>query len=581
MVFPAQHSGQSLRLPSPPLVLSRLLTMLAEDRSSAIELAEVLLEDPGLTARILRVANSPFYNFSNKIETVSHAIALLGCQTIRILCASESFLAIFPRRKGSLSVLFQNYCQHSLVTALMAKVLAEELAVGVDSEKVFIAGLLHDIGKPVLWYNFLERASVYHDLRSRDLSERESERLAYGVDHTEAGAWVAGEWGLDSEFAKAMAHHHESPAICHETAATTLSGHTLSGLVGLANILSKCLELKDGKLTFGDMVGKFTLPSLSGLDWQRIVSLYAEQAPLYGLEQASGQSLANRKPHSMTVGKPEDRVNDDDPESGYEELLQRSLTLFKAYSSFLENFKLTDIFAGILENLGGLSGVAAVYILLYRSREQSLVVQTATGEGASERLGQRLLLVTDELENLQQQDDQLSSFNNQRQNLNDNSLVRKLKALFLCPQKSEQGIFLPVYSERRLVGAFCLRLEGESVEKDPIFRELLLGHAIQLALAIRFYHLSRKLQTLGGSGSGESVSSSLVLGHALKAPLAALQENLYMLDQEGRNAGSSRAGYRHIYCQKMKRALEEINAVISRYTTLPQEARGFSESLVS
>ncbi len=116
----------------------------------------MILEDPGLTARVLRVANSPFYNFSNKIETVSHAIALLSCRTIRILCASESFLAIFPRRRGHFAARFQDYCRHSLTTALLAKIIAEELNLPIDSEKVFIAGLLHDIGKPVLWYNFLQ-----------------------------------------------------------------------------------------------------------------------------------------------------------------------------------------------------------------------------------------------------------------------------------------------------------------------------------------------------------------------------------------------------------------------------------------
>ena len=147
MVFPAQHSGQSLRLPSPPTVLSRLLTMLAEDRSSAAELAAVILEDPGLTARILRVANSSFYNFSNKIETVNHAIALLGCQTIRILSASESFLAIFPRRKGSFISLFKNYCQHSLATALLAKILAEEMAVWLKAQDVAATVTHRDIGR--------------------------------------------------------------------------------------------------------------------------------------------------------------------------------------------------------------------------------------------------------------------------------------------------------------------------------------------------------------------------------------------------------------------------------------------------
>ncbi|MEA1921217.1 MAG: HDOD domain-containing protein [Pseudomonadota bacterium] len=584
MVFPAQNSSQSMRLPSPPMVLSRLLKMLAEDRSSADELAEVILEDPGLTTRILRIANSPFYNFSNKIVTVSHAIALLGCQSIRILCASESFLAIFPRRKGSFTSLFQNYCQHSLATALLAKILAEEMAVDIDSEKVFIAGLLHDIGKPVLWYNFLDKAPVYHDLRSRDLSEMDAERLAYGVDHTEAGAWVAGEWGLDSELAKVMARHHESRAYNSGNTAANLSGYSLAELVGLADILSRCLEFKDGEPTFGDAAESFTLQRLAGLDWQRVVSIFVEQAPVYGLEQVSGQSLVDRKPHASTDCKIEGKVVDADTEADYEELLQRSLTLFKAYNSFLENFKLNDIFAGIIENLRNLSGVAAASIMLYKSREQTLTVRTATGEDSSERLGRRLLLVAGDLEKLQQQDELLLSFNNNQQpkdKVADNTLEHKLAFLFLSHEKSEQGVFLPVFSERRLVGAFCLKLNDEGGEDNLIFKELLFGHAVQLALAIRFYHLSHKLQVLRENGGSSSSSSSLVMGHALKAPLATLRENIYMLNQEGRNAGFARSGYRHIYCQKMDRALSEINAIISRYTTSPKEERGLPESLAS
>lgn len=568
MVFPAQHSGQSLRLPSPPTVLSRLLKMLAEDRSSAVELAEVILEDPGLTARILRVANSSFYNFSNKIETVSHAIALLGCQSIRILCASESFLAIFPQRKGNFTSLFKNYCQHSLVTALLAKILAEELGVAIESEKVFIAGLLHDIGKPVLWYNFLEKSSLYHDLRSRDLSEREAERLAYGVDHTEAGAWVAGEWGLDSEFAKTMAYHHENKACCAGTAARTLADHSMAELVGLANILSKCFEPKAGKLIFGVMVEKITLTRLSGFDWQRVAYLFAEQAPLYGLDQVSEQLTGGR---SQAV-KPESVIDNKDSDSGHEELVQRSFALFKAYSSFLDNFKLTDVFAGILENLINISGVSASFIMLYKSREQSLTVRNAAGKGASLRLGKRLLLDASDLENLKGRENPICSFSNDPQEINGNSLVRKLATLFLDPQKSEQGLLLPVYSECRLIGAFALKLETAGAEDDLIFKELLLGHAVQLALAVRFYQLSQKIQVLGAAET--SISSALVLGHALKVPLTTLRENIYMLDQDGRNARSSRTGYSHIYSQKIKHALEDINASISRYTSPSKEATG-------
>jgi len=567
MSFPACHSSQDLRLPSPPTVLSRLLTMLAEDRSSAVELADVILEDPGLTTRILRVANSPFYNFSNKIETVSHAIALLGCQSIRILCASESFMAIFPRRKGNFTVLFQNYCQHSLTTALLAKILAEEMAVQVESEKVFIAGLLHDIGKPVLWYNFLDQAAIYHDLRARGLSEREAERLSYGVDHAEAGAWVAGEWGLDSELAKSMARHHERQYSGDGIEGKALSEYSLEELVGLADILAKCLELRDGKLAFQDAAERYVSHRLQGLDWRGVVSLFADQAPLYGLELIPELSVDSFNSDAKGSSRAVVGVRGDEPEAAYENLLERSLTLFKAYSSFLDNFKLTDIFAGIRENLLTLAGVQAVYIMLYKSKEQSLIIQTAAGdETAADRLGQRLLLTGDEFSALREAKDLLRSFNSS-QHADADSLNRKLKTIFLHAQKVEQGIFLPVYSERRLIGAFCLKLEAESSADDPIFRELLFGHAVQLALAVRFYHLTQKLKTLAESATN-SESSTLVMGHALKAPLATLRENIYMLDQEGRNAGFARSGYRHIYCKKMKQALEDVNSLIARYATV-------------
>ncbi|NPA25639.1 MAG: HDOD domain-containing protein [Deltaproteobacteria bacterium] len=575
MTFPARKSGQNLRLPSPPMVLSRLLTMLAEDRSSADELADVILEDPGLTARILRVANSPFYNFSNKIETVSHAIALLGCRSIRILCASESFLAIFPQRKGNFTSIFQDYCRHSLATALLAKIMAEEMAVPLDSEKIFIAGLLHDIGKPVLWYNFLEQAEFYHDLTGRGMNEREAERLAYGVDHSEAGAWVAGEWGLDSELAKTMAHHHEN-CYCGETVPKEISDYSLLEIVVLANTFAKCLELKDGKIVFAPVVERYVSQRLPGLDWTGVALLFAEQAPLYEIEQLA--ELNGRKASARTRAETAATVAGDENDPAYEELLQRSLTLFKAYNSFLENFRLTDIFAGILENLSSLTGVEAVSIMLYKSREQSLTVQTAAGADHEVKLGKRLLLSGEELTRLRELDNLAISFNGYSRK-EGKVLETRLATMFLPAASDNHGLFLPVYGERNLVGAFCLELAGEKLEEDAVFRELLLGHAVQLALAIRFYHLTRKLRLLKEADA--STTSSLVLGHALKDPLRVLRENIYLLDQEGKNASLNRSGYRHIYCQKIKQALEDVNALVARYATSPHEERNYSESLAS
>jgi transcriptional regulator with GAF, ATPase, and Fis domain len=294
-----------------------------------------------------------------------------------------------------------------------------------------------------------------------------------------------------------------------------------------------------------------------------VVSLFADQAPLYGLEL----SVDSIDPDAKKSGRAVVGVRAEEPEAAYENLLERSLTLFKAYSSFLDNFKLTDIFAGIRENLSTLAGVQAVYIMLYKSKEQSLVIQTAAGdETAAARLGQRILLTGDEFSDLREAKDLLRSFNSNQHSADADSFNHKLKTIFLHSQKLEQGVFLPVYSERRLIGAFCLKLEAESSADDPIFRELLFGHAVQLALAVRFYHLTQKLKTMAESAT-TSESSTLVMGHALKAPLATLRENIFMLDQEGRNAGFARNGYRHIYCKKMKQALEDVKSLSARYTT--------------
>jgi putative nucleotidyltransferase with HDIG domain len=289
MSFPARYIGQNLQLPSPPLVLSRLLQMLSEEDTSIDDLTEVILEDPGLTTRILQVANSSYYGFSNKIETVSHAIALIGSRAIRMLCASESFLVIFPQHEGNFALVFYKYCRHSLATALLAKIMNESLELVLDSEKAFIAGLLHDIGKPVLWYNFLEEADFYHDLRARGVGERDAERLAYGADHTEVGAWVAGEWGLDNELAKTMARHHEN-LVLNDSYQKNPRDYSLTDIVSLANILAKCFRFRNGRLGFAEVVDRFIQHKIPGLDWKEVAVAFSEQASQYGFRQLEDEA---------------------------------------------------------------------------------------------------------------------------------------------------------------------------------------------------------------------------------------------------------------------------------------------------
>ncbi|MBN2706454.1 MAG: HDOD domain-containing protein [Deltaproteobacteria bacterium] len=572
MASPDPEFFSKLSLPSPPVVLSQLLKMLAEDRSSATELAEVVLKDPGLTARVLRIANSPFYSFSNKIVTVSHAIALLGFRTIRIICAGESFLAIFPARLKGVSRLFHNYCRHSLLVALLARNLAESLAPELDSEKVFIAGLLHDMGKPVLWYNFPEQAAIYNDLRRRDFSESEAEQLAYGIDHATVGAWVAGEWGLDSELAKTMAHHHEVQSASMLDAPPVPAEYSLLKIVGLANILARCLQVEDGgRPPAAAVVDLFVRRNLPGLDWPKLFARLSEEAGLYEIDlspvgvEDNGVAAA-RSSESF----PESKVGKEAEADGGEELLRRSLTLFNAYNSFLDNFNLNDIFAGSLVGLRSLPGVVSVWLMLYRPREEALVIQSAAGACGAKTAGHSFVLEKSEVESLRSVERLL--FPRAQAGLRpapETALEKRLAGFFL-DRVRERGLFLPVFSENRLLGGFCLGLDNGFNEDDVLLSEMLSGYAVQLVLALRFYKLSRKLQLR----DRPSPISPLMLAYALKTPLAVLQENIYLLEQEGRNAGFARTGYRQIYCQKMRRALEDIAAVMARCANNEESSKG-------
>lgn len=537
----------SLRLPSPPSVLARLLKMLAEDRSSAAQLAEIILEDPGLTARILRQANSPYYGFGNKIVTVSHAIALLGCQNIRILCASEAFLAIFPRSQTKFQKLFTDYCRHSVLTALLAKILGERLEDEADAEKYFIAGLLHDIGKPVLWYNFPEQADLYLEMLDRGAADCEIERLVYGIDHAEVGSWVVEEWGLDTVFAKAVAHHHDlwTPARPGEAAAVAV--FSPAKLVGLANLLAGCLD-NGGREPISDKAGEvFFQRYLPGLEWSDILAAIIREATAFGLEI----SLVSPS------GSPVEDENEED--KAYEDLMRQALNLFRAYDVFLENFKISDVFAGIRQGLSGLAGVKAVQLLLYRQQDEILKIQDATDENNSS-----YQLKSVEVEALQGAENLFFYFSLRDTDGAGGFPGTRFTRFAQSPEADDKGVFLPVFRKQTLLGGFLLHLSAEAFADSGVFQEIVFGYAVQMALAIRFYRLGRQLQT-ALDGAQNTGASAIVLAQAMANPLARLRENVYMLEQEGRNGGFARTGYRHIYCQKMRRALDEIASLTARF----------------
>ena len=229
--------GQVDDLVSLPGVFIRINEMIESQESTAVEIAGVLSQDPGLTVRLLRIANSPFYGLSKEVDSVARAVTIIGTQRLRDLvlatCAVEAFEGI-PNEL----VTMDDFWSHSLYCGLIAKHLAEQSGMK-ESDSLFIAGLLHDIGQLIMFRQFPE-ASLQVLLQELDQVDGPdmivSEKEIIGFDHAHLGGAVIAHWHLPPIFVETISCHHEPEQ------ATDYPKQT--AIVHIANTLAVLAELK-------------------------------------------------------------------------------------------------------------------------------------------------------------------------------------------------------------------------------------------------------------------------------------------------------------------------------------------------
>ncbi len=196
-------------LPGIPVVASKVMAAAADPNSSADDLRAIIEMDPALAARILKVANSSLYSFSRSIETLRHAISLLGFRTVENLVMAASLRDVFKNFGLSEKLLWE----HATLSGAVAARFSTLDAIDVERESAFTAGLLHDLGKIALANSARER---YQKIVMRTYNEgvafHEAEREEFGFDHAELGALVAEKWKLPKRLVNAIRHHHHEPA---------------------------------------------------------------------------------------------------------------------------------------------------------------------------------------------------------------------------------------------------------------------------------------------------------------------------------------------------------------------------------
>jgi putative nucleotidyltransferase with HDIG domain len=193
------------KIPSPPLVVTKVLHMLKDPDFSVRQLSRIISDDPSLASRTLALSRSARYAQRRQPKTVHEAILILGLQTLRnivLATAAQSFLA----RNSKLAAKLWS---HSLGAALAARILSQRSGFG-DAELAFLAGLLHDVGEMVLLNGDprgFER--IVEEVQQNKTSLIDKEKHTYAFDHASIGVALLEFWNIDSQISDAVLRHHE------------------------------------------------------------------------------------------------------------------------------------------------------------------------------------------------------------------------------------------------------------------------------------------------------------------------------------------------------------------------------------
>lgn len=236
-----------------PLFYERLNEAINHPRSSIDDIGKIITEDQGLTARLLRLANSPMFGCYSKVDTISKAVTIIGTQQLRDLALAASVMGVF---KGIPEELLNmtTFWQHSIACGIVARCLAicrRESNV----ERLFVAGMLHDIGQVVL-------ASARPEL-CRELleSQRDSGRFCtelemeyLGFTHADLGGALLRKWKIPASIG--------DPVACHHTPNSAEQFRLEAALIHLADIICQAMEFGHG--------AELGVPPLDENAWNRL-----------------------------------------------------------------------------------------------------------------------------------------------------------------------------------------------------------------------------------------------------------------------------------------------------------------------
>jgi putative nucleotidyltransferase with HDIG domain len=205
-----QLVGEGQELPSLPAVFSRVSEQLENHDYSLGQIGNTIQNDPALTTRILKLVNSSYYGLPGQVTSVTLAVNLLGRERCKHVLIGSVLGSIFDAGENP-AFSMQIFWKHSIKTALIARQLADYTDGIGEPEAMFTAGLLHDIGKLMLFERFPdEMLAAEEAMIRRRIDELSAEISQVGLTHTAVGAALMQHWGLPDILVECTRYHHET-----------------------------------------------------------------------------------------------------------------------------------------------------------------------------------------------------------------------------------------------------------------------------------------------------------------------------------------------------------------------------------
>jgi len=237
-------------LPTIPVVATQVLQLLDNPDVNVDKVADLMLTDQVMTARVMKMVNSPIYRPSHEITSLKRALVYLGVRHIKEIALTSSFISAFEDKGGAIDI--STFWAHAFGVGMVSKIIAEKIRYP-DVEKAYLAGIVHDIGEVVLSYYQPEIfAKILNRIKEQPGRLVDLELDAFKTTHNEIGYCIAEKWNFPEAYREVILYHHSpreatgDPVIC--------------AIVNLADLFCSVRDLYYG----GDVWASFNLSEEEG-----------------------------------------------------------------------------------------------------------------------------------------------------------------------------------------------------------------------------------------------------------------------------------------------------------------------------